>query len=188
MPTPTGQITDRLPELGNLLDSLPPAERHEIEDAYLRVLATARRKRARSLHPVIRTHPPEEAAAAVARGLVRERATRDALVSDSLSTPEVAQLLGVSAAAVKKRLAKGGVIAFKHKDDWRYPRWQFRGGEIMPAAIAVWKVLPDRHDVAGLVRWFTLPSRQLGDRTPIQAISDGDADAALDAASYVGSR
>jgi hypothetical protein len=181
-------LTNRIPELSDLLESLHPAQRREVEDAYLRVLATASRRRPRSLHPVVRSHPPDTAAIAVARGLAREQATRDALVGDSLSTGEVAALLGVSAAAVKKRLGKGGLIAFKHKEDWRYPRWQFRGTDVSSEAIAVWKVLPDRHDVAGLVRWFTLPSRHLGDRTPIQAILDGDVGAAIDAASYVGSR
>ncbi|MGH8890897.1 MAG: helix-turn-helix domain-containing protein [Acidothermaceae bacterium] len=181
-------ITDRIPELAEMLDALQPAHRSELEDAYLRVLATAPRRRPRSLHAAVRTHAPEVAAAAAARGLARELATRDQLVADSLSTPEVASLLGVSSAAVTKRRGKGGLIAFKHKEDWRYPRWQFDGSTVVPGAIAVWKVLPDRHDVAGLVRWFTLPSRQLGDRTPIRAIAEGAVDAAVEAASYVGSR
>lgn len=181
-------FADHAPELAELLDSLPAAERAELEAAYLRVLATAPRSRPRSLHSVVRTHEPAAAAAAVARGLAREAVTRAQLVADSLSTAEVAALLGVSSAAVTKRRGKGGLIAFKHKEDWRYPRWQFQGGAVAPEAIAVWKVLPDRHDVAGLVRWFTLPSRQLADRTPAQALRDGDVDAVVDAASYVGSR
>lgn len=181
-------VSERIPELAELLDALPPADRREIEDAYLRVLATTSRRRPRSLHPIVRSHSPEVAAAAIARGLAREKATRDALVADSFSTAEVASLLGVSSAAITKRRAKGGLIAFKHKEDWRYPRWQFDGSAVIPAAIAVWQVLPDRHDVAGLVRWFTLPSRHLGDRTPANALREGDVDAVIDAASYVGSR
>ena len=105
-----------------------------------------------------------------------------------LVNSEAAALLGVSSAAVTKRRGKGGLIAFKHKEDWRYPRWQFDGAAVLPGAIAVWKVLPDRHDVAGLVRWFTLPTRQLSGRTPEQALRDGDVDDVIDAASYVGSR
>jgi hypothetical protein len=181
-------LTERIPDLAGLLDALAPADRRAVEDAYLRVLAAGRRKRSRSLHPVVRTHSPEVAAAAVARGLAREKATREALVADAFSTSDVATLLAVSPAAVKKRLAKGGLIGFKHKEDWRYPTWQFDGSRVSADVIAVWKVLPDRHDVAGLVRWFTLASRQLGDRSPIEALRDGDTDAVLDAASYVGSR
>lgn len=181
-------LTDRLPELTELLDALKPDDRREVEDAYLRVLATGRRKRPRSLHPVVRSHPAEVAAAAVARGLAREKETRAALVADSYSTAQVADLLGVSSAAVTKRRGKGGLIAFKHKEDWRYPRWQFDRAAVIPAAIAAWQMLPDRHDVAGLVRWFTLPTRHLGGRTPIDAIRQGDVDATIDAASYVGSR
>jgi hypothetical protein len=128
------------------------------------------------------------AAAAVARGLAREKKTRAALVADSYSTAQVADLLGVSSAAVTKRRGKGGLVAFKHKEDWRYPRWQFDGTGIVPGVIAAWQVLPDRHDVAGLVRWFTLPSRHLGGRTPLEAIRRGDVDSTVDAAGYVGSR
>ncbi len=181
-------LIERAPDLVELLDALPADERQLIDDAYLRVLATAPRNPPRSLHPVVRTHEPQVAAAAVARGLTREAATREQLVADSLSTAQVAALLGVSSAAVTKRRGKGGLIAFKHKEDWRYPRWQFDGSTVLPGAIAVWKVLPDRHDVAGLVRWFTLPARQLADRTPAQALREGDVDEVVDAASYVGSR
>lgn len=184
MPT----VTDRVPDLAELLDALPAGDRRAVEDGFARVLATAPRNRPRSLHPVVRTHEPQVAAAAVARGLAREAATRARLVEESMSTAQVAVLLGVSSAAVTKRRGKGGLIAFKHKEDWRYPRWQFDGAAVLPGAIAAWQVLPDRHDVAGLVRWFTLPSRQLAGRTPIQAIRGGDVEAVLDAASYVGSR
>jgi len=181
-------LAERMPELAGLLEALPSNERRELEDAYLRVLATAPRKRSRSVHPLIRSHAPAVAAAAVARGLAREQATRAALVAHSWSTPEVAALLGVSSAAVTKRRTKGGLIAFKHKEDWRYPRWQFQGSQVRPDAVAAWQMLPDRHDVVGLVRWFTLPSAQLRGRTPIAAIEAGDAAAVVEAASYVGSR
>jgi hypothetical protein len=181
-------LTERIPDLAGLLDTLAPTDRQEVEDAYLRVLASAPRRRPKSLHPAVRSHPPEVAAAAVARGLAREKATREALVAESLSTAQVAQLLGVSSAAVTKRRAKGGLVAFRHKEDWRYPRWQFRGARVVAGVIAVWQLLPDRHDVAGLVRWFTLPSRQLNGETPLAAVLRGDVDAAVDAATYVGSR
>ncbi len=181
-------ISEVLPDLHELLDALAPADRQEVEDAYLRVLATAPRRRPRSLHSVVRSHPPAVAAAAVARGLARERQTRAELVADSWSTAEVAARLGISDAAVKKRRSKNMLIAFLHKGDWRYPRWQLSGSVVDPGAVAVWQVLPDRHDVVGLVRWFTLACRQLDGRTPAQALAAGDVDAVIEAASYVGSR
>jgi hypothetical protein len=182
-------LTERLPELADLLDALSPADRQEVEMAYARVVATAPRRRPRNVHPVIRSHSPAVAAAAVARGLARDKETRAELVADSWSTSEVAARLGISDAAVKKRRSKNMVISFQHKGDWRYPRWQFTGGsQVDLGAIAVWQLLPDRHDVIGLVRWFTLPSRDLGDRSPIQALREGDADQVASAASYIGSR
>jgi hypothetical protein len=182
-------LTDRLPDLADLLDALSPADRHEVEMAYARVVATAPRRRPRNVHQVVRSHPPAAAAASVARGLARDRATRAELVADSWSTGEVADRLGISDAAVKKRRAKNMLISFQHKGDWRYPRWQFAGGTgVDLAAVGVWQLLPDRHDAVGLVRWFTLPARDLGGRSPVQALRDGDADQVTAAASYIGSR
>ncbi|MDP9432990.1 MAG: helix-turn-helix domain-containing protein [Actinomycetota bacterium] len=181
-------LTDRLPDLGVLLDYLPADERLLVEDAYLRTVATAPRHRAESLPPMVRSHDPETAAAAVARGLARELRTRQELVESSWSTREVARLLGVSSEAVRKRRTKGGLVAFQHRSDWRYPRWQFSGSTIVDGVPAVWGALPDRHDVFGLVRWFTLPCAQLEGRTPLEAVLAGDVARAVDAASYVGSR
>jgi hypothetical protein len=182
-------LTERLPDLTDLLDALAPADRRDVEEAYVRVLATAPRRRPRNVHQVVRSHPPAAAAAAVARGLARDRATRAELVADSWSTSEVAERLGISAAAVKKRRGKNMLISFQHKGDWRYPRWQFTGATgVDLGAIAVWQLLPDRHDAVGLVRWFTLPARNLAGRTPAQALHDGDADQVAAAASYIGSR
>jgi hypothetical protein len=184
MPT----LLERLPDLGDLLDYLSEPDRRLVEDAFLRTVATAPRHRPASLHPLIRTHPPEVAAAAVARGLARERRTRAELVADSYSTRQMAELLGISSAAVTKRRTKNGLVAFRHQGDWRYPRWQLAGSEVLPGVIAAWQALPDRHDTLGLVKWFRLPARQLDDRTPLDAIRAGDVEAVVEAASYVGSR
>lgn len=181
-------LLDRLPDLGELLDYLSEDDRRLVEDAFVRTIATAPRHRPASLHPMIRTHDPEAAAAAVARGLARERRTRAELVADSYSTREVAALLGISSAAVTKRRTKNGLVAFRHQGDWRYPRWQIMGSDVLPGVVAAWRALPDRHDALGLVKWFTLHARQLGDRTPLDALRAGDVDAVVDAASYVGSR
>lgn len=187
----TTTLADRLPDLAELLGNLSPAERRAVEDAFLTVLATAPRRRPSSAHPMLRTHSPEEGAAAVAKGLARERATRAAMVADSYSTAEAAQVLGITPAAVTKRRTKAGLVAFRHKSDWRYPRWQFAGGEVLAGVPRVWQALPDRHDVAGLAKWFTLPNRQLKGKTPAALLAKGrpaDVEAVADAASYVGSR
>jgi hypothetical protein len=184
MPT----LLERLPDLGDLLDYLSESDRRLVEDAFVRTVATAPRHRPASLHPVVRTHPPEVAAAAVARGLARERHTRAELVGDSYSTRQMAEVLGISAAAVTKRRTKNMLVAFRHQGDWRYPRWQIAGSDVLPGIVSAWRALPDRHDTLGLVKWFTLPARQLGDRTPLEAIRAGDVEDVVDAASYVGSR
>lgn len=177
----------RLPELAQFLDNLAEPERREIEDAFLRVLALSARARPESIPDQITATTPEQAAAARAENLRRAAAVRRSLVTDSLSTPEVAELLGVTSAAVTKRRAKSDLVAFRHGGDWRYPRWQFEDGAVVTGVIDTWRALPSRADV-GRVRWFTLPSRQLEDRSPLAAIDAGELPRVIDAASYVGSR
>lgn len=186
----TGQVptlTDRLAHLADLLDYLSAEDRRLVEDAYLRTVATAPRHRPTSLHPSVRSHPPEVAATAVASGLARELRTRRALVEDSWSTREVADLLGISPQGVTKRRTKANLLAFLDRGDWRYPRWQFTGSALLPGVLDVWKALPGKHDALGLVRWFTLPARALDDATPLERLRAGALAEVADAASYVGS-
>jgi hypothetical protein len=180
-------VTERLPDLAELLDYASEDHRRLVEDAYLRTLAHAPRHRPASLHPMIRSHPPERVAAARARTLAAELEVRQALVADSLSTAEVATALGISEPGVRKRRTAGQLVAFVHKGDWRYPTWQLRGGELLSGVVETWRALPD-HDRISLVRWFTLPSRDLGDRSPLDALGAGDTSAVVTAASAVGSR
>jgi hypothetical protein len=48
--------------------------------------------------------------------------------------------------------------------------------------------MPALHDDLARVRWFGLPSAALGGRSPLHALQDGDIEAVVDAATYVGSR
>jgi hypothetical protein len=180
-------LADGSHELAALLEGAHEDDRQAIEAAYLATLATAPRHRPVSLPPLVRSHRPERVAAARARGLAADLAVRRDAVADSLSTREVAAHLGVSPAAVTTRRIKGGLVAFRHAGHWRYPSWQFRGGELVPGVEIVWRALPD-HDTLSLTRWFTLPSRHLGGATPLETLAAGDVERVADAASYVGSR
>lgn len=183
----TDTLSGRLPDLAGLFRNLDESERRELEDAFLRVLALSQRSRPTALPEEIPEVAPERVALARARNLQRATEARAALLADAMTTAEVAGLLGVSSAAVTKRRTKGDLVAFRHAGDWRYPRWQFDEGEPRDDVLAVWRAMPGRVAV-GRVRWFTLPSRHLDGRTPLQALGDGDADRVADAATYVGSR
>ncbi|MEB0268076.1 hypothetical protein, partial [Cryobacterium sp. 10I5] len=67
-----------------------------------------------------------ETEASLARGdLVKlERTTRLGAITDSLSVAEVAQMLSVDAARVRRRQAKGDLYAFLAGGKRRYPLWQ----------------------------------------------------------------
>lgn len=179
-------LSERFPGLATLLEYAADEDRSAVEEAFVAILATAPRHRPASLPPMVRSHPPERVAAARARGLAEELAVRREALADSLSTRELAERLGVSPAAVTKRRSKGGLVAFLHAGDWRYPAWQLRGAELLPSVDAVWRALPEQ-DALSLMRWFTLPSRQLDGATPIECLRIGWADRVIEAACYVGS-
>lgn len=180
-------LTDRLPDLAGLLRNLGEPERRELEDAFLRVLALSQRTRPNALPAEVPTTAPERVAAARARNLQRATEARSELVAESISTQQVAALLGISSAAVTKRRGKDDLVAFRHAGDWRYPRWQFADGEPREDVLSVWRAMPGRVSV-GRVRWFTLPSRQLGGASPLATLDAGGTGRVADAATYIGSR
>lgn len=180
-------LTGRLPELADLVDRLPEDERRQLEDAFLRVLALSQRSRPAALPDEIPAAAPGDVATARAVNLKLAADVRKALVAESLSTGEVAMLLGITPAAVTKRRGKGELVAFRHGGDWRYPGWQFADDEPVSGVIRVWRSMPARSTI-GRVRWFTLPSRHLDGATPLDLIDKGEVDRVVDAASYIGSR
>jgi Protein of unknown function (DUF2384) len=181
-------LAERVTDLGRRLQYAAEDDAVTIEAAVVAAAAVATRRRPTALPPAVRTHPPERVAAARARTLEAFLEARSALLADSLSTIEVARRLGVSAAAVTKRRVAGRLVAFRHRGDWRYPAWQLADGAVLPGIADAWREMPHHAEDLRAVRWFTLPSRHLGGRAPIDVLRDGDPAAVVDAASYVGSR
>lgn len=177
-------------DIGRLVDFAAEDDATAIEAAVLSVGVLARRRRPTALPPEVPSPSPAVVTAARAATLARELEVRERLVADSLSTGEVAQLLGITQPAVTKRRAARRLVAFRHRGDWRYPRWQFDGLGMLPGVVETWRALPEEGSADGLgdVRWFVLPSAHLGDRSPLAALQVGDAARVVDAASYVGSR
>jgi hypothetical protein len=179
-------LLDRLPELADLFDRLPAADRREVEEAWARALVTTPRRRPSGLSPLVRSHPAEEVADARARTLARGLLRRRELLGQSLSTAQVAARLGISPQAVTKRRQKAGLVAFRDRGDWRYPEWQFAGGGLLPGVVETWQMLPHLGDDVGWTGWFTLPARHLDGETPLALLQRGEAARVVDAASYVG--
>lgn len=112
---------------------------------------------------------------------------RQQLLADSLTAPQVADLLGTSRQTPHDRARSGSLLAVLDRGQLRFPRWQFDpsgpDGVVsgLPELIRALDVSP-----LAKVSWLTRPSPFLEDRTPLDALRAGDRDRALDAARAVG--
>ncbi|MDY7541825.1 hypothetical protein [Cryobacterium sp. 5B3] len=128
-----------------------------------------------------------ETEASVARGELAEaeRTTRLGVIIDSLSVAEVAQLLSVDAARVRRRQAKGDLYAFLAGGKRRYPLWQFTGDPaqpVLPGLTVLVHGLPADMHPASIKGFMRTPQEDLrvdGERmTPVDwLLNGGDAQA-----------
>lgn len=85
------------------------------------------------------------------------------LVSDSYTTEEAGEILGVNSSRVRQRLAgkPRTLLGIKLGNSWRIPRFQFVRKKLVPGLDKVVAELsPDLHPVA-VYRWFTTPCPDL---------------------------
>jgi hypothetical protein len=134
-----------------------------------------------------RTYSPEERRALEIEAQLRAFRFRRELLADALTAPQVADLLGTTRQTPHDRARNGGLLAVLDRGQLRFPRWQFdpAGPDgVVPGLPELIRAL----DVSPLakVSWLTRPNPYLEDRTPLEALKDGDRDRALDAARAVG--
>jgi hypothetical protein len=124
--------------------------------------------------------PPASALAQARReNLLRAFADRRALLANTLSTAEVAVLLGISRRTARGRVRAGALLAIA--DDQRrlrFPDWQFDADQPSGTIVGLARVLHalrqrDHNDIA-LARWFGTPKPLLTGRTPLDALRRGD--------------
>lgn len=88
-----------------------------------------------------------------------------------LSTPEAAEVAGVTVAAVKAWIAQGRVVALESRHGHRLPKWQFTP--------AIWAALPQLAEAMGtrepwrLLSFLESPLGGLAGLTPRQSIEQG---------------
>jgi hypothetical protein len=123
-----------------------------------------------------------ETEASLARGdlVKQERTTRLGVIIDSLSVAEVAQVLSVDAARVRRRQAKGDLYAFLAGGKRRYPLWQFTGDParpVLPGLTVLVHGLPADMHAASVQGFMTTPQEDLrvaGQRmTPVDWLLHG---------------
>jgi hypothetical protein len=116
----------------------------------------------------------EPLAGAIARGAeVRTRLAETA--GGLLSAAQVANLLGITRAAVDKRRTVSRLLALRIRGDWAYPAAQFQDGEVL---VGIQDVLASMADAShwSILDFLLAPDDALGGRTPIAALRAGEVD------------
>lgn len=133
-----------------------------------------------------RTYSPQERWAIEVDAQLRAFQFRRELLADALTATQVAELLGTSRQTPHDRVRSGSLLAVLDRGQLRFPRWQFdpRGpdGVVagLPSVIRALEVSP-----LAKVSWLTRPNPYLEERTPLEALRDGDLERVLDVARAV---
>jgi len=119
----------------------------------------------------------DKLALALARGLAARQQLARA-EGGSLSSAEVARLLGISKATVLRRLEAGQMVAWHEgrRQGARFPRWQFdRDGQLLVGLEEVLGILNrgERLDSWGKVLFFLLPQSSFGHKRPLELLREG---------------
>ena len=124
-------------------------------------------------------------AEAIARGAV----AKQELLADAggaWSSTEVARHLGISRQAVDKRRKAGKLLALQSgRGDYLYPLCQFTDRGVLPGIDRFLTAFPPSSGWT-LLDLLLTPAEEIGDRTPLDALRRGDADAAARVASTFG--
>ncbi|MFW2545473.1 helix-turn-helix domain-containing protein [Primorskyibacter sp. 2E107] len=122
--------------------------------------------------PSLQTDP---LAGAVGRSIAHRRTLME-MAGEMLSSAQVADLLGITRQAIDKRRNAHKLLAVRVASDWVYPAFQFGKEDVLTGIEEVLQA----H--AGDDPWVILdillaPDEALGDRSLLQAIQQGDAEA-----------
>lgn len=77
-----------------------------------------------------------------------------ALIETSLTTAQVAALLGVDASRVRQRIRERSLLGVEYEGEWRLPRFQFERKKALPGLAEVLAVLPPELNPLDVAEWF----------------------------------
>lgn len=182
-------IDARLRLLQDRLNALPPSEVKAVVEAATRALGPADQRAPDAVVALSNGFRPDpaERIADEMDVLRRSFARRQELLANSLTTSQVAELLGTSRQTPHDRVASGSLLAVTDRGALRFPRWQFRAdGEngVIPGLPAVIRAL----DVSPLAKmsWLTRNNPVLGGETPLACLEAGQVDRVVGLARAVG--
>ena len=116
----------------------------------------------------------DEAIAGELASLIDYFQVRRELLARSLTTAQVAKLLGLPAQTVRERVAQGHLLAVRDRGTWRFPAWQFDPEGVdgvvrgLPAVARALQGSP-----LAKVSWFVQPNSYLGGRRPLDLLKAG---------------
>jgi hypothetical protein len=125
--------------------------------------------------------------AAIERARERGRMVKAEVLAqpNMLSSDQVAALLGMTRQGVDRRRRQGRLLALQgERRGYRYPAWQFEGGQVLPGLAEAMARLEDHPWTK--YRFFLIREASLGDRTPLEALRAGEVDAVLRTAEFFG--
>jgi hypothetical protein len=127
-------------------------------------------------------------AAAVARASQMKRALLESVPTHS--TQEVADILGLSTEAVRKRRLTGKLLAVPYAEDWRFPAWQFASAGVdargtLPGLDRVLAALPVRNPWVGL-ELLIAPLDPNDSRNVVDLLKAGAVDEAVEIIAHYG--
>jgi hypothetical protein len=130
-----------------------------------------------------RDYTDAERVALELEGQARSVQLREALLADALTAPRVAALLGTTRQTPHDRVRRGTLLGIVDRGALRFPPWQFdpEGPDRVVAGLRETVRALDMPPLAK-ISWFVRPNPYLEERTPIQALRDGDRDRVLDVA------
>jgi hypothetical protein len=139
------------------------------------------------VHPVTGRPPAsrEEQALTAFRSLLQLFEARRALLEeDTVTAPQVAELLGVSRQTPLNRVRQNTLLAALDRGAWRFPLWQFdpNGADgVLPGLPEVLKALEPQPHFSKLA-WLRRANPTLGGREPVELLRKGETAPVVDAA------
>jgi hypothetical protein len=130
----------------------------------------------------------EEQALVAFRSLLQLFEARRALLEENtITAPQVAELLGVSRQTPLNRVRDKTLLAVLDRGAWRYPLWQFDAegpGGVLAGLPEVLKAL-ERQPQFSKLAWLRRGNPTLGGREPVELLREGEVAPVLDAARAV---
>jgi hypothetical protein len=111
-------------------------------------------------------------------GVVGDFQRREEIIADALPTAEAAKRLKLSRQGPHDRRREHLLLGVPHNTDWLFPAWQFDGRTrtgVLRQLPPVLEALSDLEEWDQAF-WLTTPRVELDERTPVEALREGDGD------------